>query len=81
MISALLEAVRRRGHDYRILEMDGGRGAEIKRTSDKAHIEIAAAIRSRDPEGAKFLMMQHIRTTKLWLEGLRPEPTVGQRLG
>lgn len=76
MMAALLEAVRRRGQDYRILELDGGRGAEIKRVSDQAHIEIAAAIRDRDPGAAQFLMMQHVRATRVWLEGLWPKPTV-----
>ncbi len=76
MIAALLASLRKRGHDYRILEMEGGPGAEIKNLSDKAHVQIAAAIRNKDPEGAKSLMMQHIRTTKLWLEGMRPAPII-----
>lgn len=76
MMAALLESLRRRGHDYRILEFDEGRGVEVKRLSDEAHVQIAKAIQDKDPEGAKSLMMQHIRTTKLWLEGLRPEPII-----
>lgn len=76
MMAALLESLRRRGHDYRILEFDEGRGAEIKRLSDEAHVQIATAILNKDPEGAKSLMTQHIRTTKLWLEGLRPKPVI-----
>lgn len=75
MMGALLEAVRRRGQDYRILELEGGHGVAIKHISDQAHIKIAGAIRDREPEVAKFLMMQHIRSTKDWLEGLRPGPT------
>ncbi len=77
MIRALLESLRRRGQDYRILELGEGRGQEIKRTSDQAHKEIAAAISNRDPEGAGFLMMQHLRCTQRLLEGFRPEPTIG----
>lgn len=77
MIAALLESLRRRGQDYRILELGEGRGQEVKRISDEAHHDIAAAISARDPETAKFLTMQHVRCTKRWLEGFWPEPTVG----
>lgn len=77
MITALLESLRRRGQDYRILELGEGRGQEMKRISDQAHLEISAAIGDRDPETARFLMMQHVRCTKRWLEGAWPEPTVG----
>lgn len=76
MIAALLETLRRRGQDYRILELGQGRGQEMKRISDQAHLEIALAIHGRDPEAARFLTMQHVRCTKRWLEGFWPEPTV-----
>ena len=48
----------------------------MKRISDQAHGDIAGAIADSDPEAARFLMMQHIRTTRRWLEGFWPEPTL-----
>ncbi len=76
MIAALLASLRRRGQDYRILELGEGRGPEMKRISDHAHREIVVAIGDRDPEAARSLMMEHVRCTKRWLEGFWPEPTV-----
>ncbi|MDO4716139.1 MAG: FCD domain-containing protein [Propionibacteriaceae bacterium] len=74
LIEALLEAIRRRGRDYHIF--DTGDGAQLKPLSDKAHVRIAEAISRRDPESARFLAMEHVRTTRRWLEGLQPHPTL-----
>lgn len=75
MITTLLESLRRRGQDYRILELGEGRGEEIKALSDQAHQNIALAIAERDPETAKVLTMLHLRDTKRMLEGHWPRPT------
>ncbi|MHA6523646.1 FadR/GntR family transcriptional regulator [Tessaracoccus sp. G1721] len=75
VITELVDTLRRRGRHYRILEVRGS-GAELKRLSDEAHLLIATAIAERDPEGARFLMMRHVRTTREWLEGIWPEPLV-----
>lgn len=74
MIASLLEVMRRRGRDYRMFEMS--KGVELKGISDHAHREIAAAIKGRDPETARYLSMQHVRVTRAWLESLRPGPIV-----
>lgn len=74
VIASLLSAIRRRGQDYRIFEM--AHGDELKEISDAAHIQIARAIADRDPESARFLAMQHVRETRIWLEGLQPGPIV-----
>lgn len=74
VIAALLETIRRRGRDYRIFEENSHE--ELKPISDQAHREIAAAIRDRDPESARFLSMQHVRVTRVWLEGIRPGPVL-----
>lgn len=75
MIAQLLNIVRRRGRDYRIFD-EGSHGHEMKAVSDAAHRELAQAIAARDPETARFLAMQHVRATFVWLSGLRPVPTV-----
>ncbi len=74
IIAELLAAIRRRGQDYRVFE--GAAGLERKQISDAAHVDIAEAIKNRDPESARFLAMNHVRTTRLWLEGLKPGPIV-----
>lgn len=74
MMAALLETIRRRGRDYRIFE-EGGH-TELKNVSDRAHVAIARAIATRDPETARFLSMEHVRATRTWLEGIRPGPTL-----
>lgn len=74
VMASLLRVIRRRGQDYRIFNTSGG--DELKATSDAAHIEIAEAIKARDPESARFLAMQHVRKTREWLEGLQPGPIV-----
>lgn len=74
VMASLLRVIRRRGQDYRIFNTSGGDG--LKATSDAAHIEIAEAIKARDPESARFLAMQHVRKTREWLEGLQPGPIV-----
>lgn len=73
VITELLNTMRRRGRDYRIFEL-GRSGEELKRLSDEVHIQIAEAIAGRDPEGARMLMMRHVRTTREWLEGIWPAP-------
>jgi DNA-binding FadR family transcriptional regulator len=72
LIASLLETIRRRGRDYRTFETDSHE--ELKAISDQAHRDIAAAISARDPEAARFLSMQHVRTTRTWLAGIRPGP-------
>lgn len=74
MIAALLETIRRRGRDYRIFEQV--EHSELKKVSDLAHREIVEAICSRDPELARTLSMHHVRTTRKWLEGIRPGPVL-----
>lgn len=74
MIASLLEVMRRRGRDYRMFEMSTG--SDLKAISDHAHREIALAIKNRDPESARYLSMQHVRVTRVWLESLRPGPIV-----
>ncbi|MEE1651407.1 GntR family transcriptional regulator [Brachybacterium sp. J144] len=71
-ISALLKAMRQRGRHYRVFEHDDA--IELKRTSDAEHLRIARAILARDPVQAHLEAMAHIRTTRTWLEGLRPVP-------
>lgn len=72
MIAALLETIRRRGLDYRVFEMN--RNEELKSISDQAHRDIVRAICERDPEAARNLSTQHVRTTRAWLEEVRPGP-------
>jgi GntR family transcriptional repressor for pyruvate dehydrogenase complex len=72
LIAGLLETIRRRGRDYRTFETDNRE--ELKAISDQAHRDIAAAISARDPEAARFISMQHVRTTRTWLAGIRPGP-------
>lgn len=74
VMASLLHVIRRRGQDYRIFNTSGG--DELKEISDAAHVEIAQAIKNRDPESARFLSMQHVRKTREWLEGLQPGPIV-----
>lgn len=74
VIAAFLEVVRRRGRDYRIFETKDHR--DLKIVSDMAHRRIALAIQERDPESARFLAMEHVRVTRSWLEGIRPEPVI-----
>ncbi|MDO4784848.1 MAG: FCD domain-containing protein [Propionibacteriaceae bacterium] len=74
LIEALLVTIRRRGRDYHIFDTDSG--AQLKPLSDKAHLRIAEAISRKDPESARFLAMEHVRTTRRWLEGLQPNPTL-----
>lgn len=74
MIAALLDAMRRRGRDYRMFEMQ--KGVQLKGVSDEAHREIALAITHRDPESARYLSMQHVRVTREWMKNLRPGPIV-----
>ncbi|MEA4945199.1 MAG: FCD domain-containing protein [Propionicimonas sp.] len=74
VIAALLATIRRRGRDYHVYE-DAGH-ADLKVISDQAHHKIAQAIAGRDPESARFLAMQHVRTTREWLEGIRPGPVI-----
>ncbi|MBK7819688.1 MAG: FadR family transcriptional regulator [Tessaracoccus sp.] len=76
VLAALLDTIRRRGRDYRIFEDSAHH--HLKGVSDDAHIEIAAAIRRRDPEGARALAMHHVRVTRSWLEGIRPGPVLFQ---
>lgn len=78
MIESLLEAIRRRGRDYHIFDTE--RGVQLKPVSDQAHRLIAEAIQRRDPESARFLAMEHVRTTRRWLEGIQPKPTLGPHL-
>lgn len=79
VIASLLSAIRRRGQDYRIFEM--AHGTELKEISDAAHLQLAQAIRDRDPESARFLAMHHVRETRIWLEGLQPGPIVFEESG
>ncbi|AQP45350.1 hypothetical protein [Tessaracoccus flavus] len=51
------------------------RGRRLAETAP-SDLLIATAIAERDPEGARFLMMRHVRTTREWLEGIWPEPLV-----
>lgn len=74
VITTLLKVIRRRGRDYRIFEM--GDGLDLKAVSDAAHLNMARAIRERDPETARSLAMQHVRATKDWLKGMQPGPIV-----
>ncbi|MFV0405653.1 MAG: FadR/GntR family transcriptional regulator [Propioniciclava sp.] len=74
MIAAVLDAIRRRGRDYRIF--DDPAHAGLKAESDAAHRAIAAAMRAKDPERARALSTQHVLTTRSWLEGIRPGPTL-----
>ncbi|MGO1385989.1 MAG: FadR/GntR family transcriptional regulator [Arachnia sp.] len=76
MIAALLASLRKRGQDYRIIDLGDARGTEMKGISDQAHRRIAAAIVDRDPETARSQAAQHVRETKGWLEGIRPEPSI-----
>ncbi|MGP9538074.1 FadR/GntR family transcriptional regulator [Brachybacterium sp. AOP43-C2-M15] len=71
-IAALLRAMRQRGRHYRVFEHEDA--AELKRTSDLEHRRIAQAVIDRDPVRAQLEAMAHIRTTRGWLEGLRPVP-------
>lgn len=76
-IRAILAVMRRRGRHYRILEADVV-GPTLKAASDAEHLEIAAAIEGRDPSSARMLAMNHVRTTRKWLEGARPAPQVDE---
>lgn len=76
MVTALLEAIRRRGRDYRIFETE--HPGELKPVSDEAHLQIADAILGRNPELARYLAMQHVRVTRAWLEELRPGPVLSE---
>ncbi|MDO5066518.1 MAG: GntR family transcriptional regulator [Propionibacteriaceae bacterium] len=74
LIATLLEIMRRRGRDYHVFEDEAHR--ELKAVSDTAHLRIAAAIQAKDAEGARFLVMEHVRVTRTWLEGIRPGPVL-----
>lgn len=74
MISALLGTLRKRGREFRIYEDRAH--ADLKQVSDDAHLAIADAIAARDPESARFLAMNHVRTTRAWLEEIRPGPSL-----
>lgn len=74
MIAAFLGAIRKRARDYRIFECESG--DTLKQVSDNTHRRLAAAIGARDVEAARFIAMEHVRRTRLWLEGLWPGPTV-----
>lgn len=76
---AILAVMRRRGRHYRILE-EKSVGLTIKAISDDEHLEIAGAIQGRDPSAARLLAMNHVRTTRKWLEGARPEPQVDETI-
>lgn len=78
VVQALLETIRRRGRDYRIFEDEVH--ASLKEVSDRAHFAIAHAIRNRDPESARLHSMSHVRTTREWLEGIRPGPIIFEGL-
>lgn len=71
-IAAILRSMRQRGRHYRVLERGDAR--ELKNTSDQEHRRIAAAISDRDPVRANLETVNHIRTTKIWLVGLHPNP-------
>ncbi|WP_051259162.1 FadR/GntR family transcriptional regulator [Schaalia suimastitidis] len=66
MIGALLETIHRRGGDYCVFNGVGAR--EFKMASDQGHRRLVAAMRARDPEGAKAIMIEHIRNTRYRLE-------------
>ena len=76
-IAAILTVMRRRGRHYRILEADGV-GRALKTLSDREHAEMAQAIKDRDPSGARFLAMNHVRTTRQWLKGAQPTPQLDE---
>ena len=68
MIGALLETIHQRGGDYRVFD---GTGAEaFKATSDEGHRRLIEAMRARDPEGARAVMVDHIRNTRYRLESM-----------
>ena len=71
-ISALLGIIRTRGRHYRIL--DGDQGTLMKKLADESHRRIAEAVNRRDPELARLEAMNHVMTTRRWLEGRRPAP-------
>ena len=68
----VLRSMRQRGRHYRVFEHADADA--LKRTSDLEHLRIAEAIRNRDPVRAQHEAAAHIRTTRGWLEGLRPAP-------
>lgn len=79
-IRAILDVMRRRGQNYRILEI-ARVGHTLKQVSDEEHLEIAAAIKGRDPSAARLLAMNHVRNTRKWLEGMRPAPQLDDARG
>lgn len=46
----------------------------LKRNSDLEHLRIAKAILNRDAVRTQLEARAHIRTTRGWLDGLRPAP-------
>ncbi|MHA7861530.1 FadR/GntR family transcriptional regulator [Tessaracoccus sp. Y36] len=77
LIGAILSVMRQRGRHYRILEAKDV-GPALKALSDDEHVELAQAIKDRDPSVARLLAMSHVRTTRKWLEGARPAPQVDE---
>lgn len=81
MIGALLETIHQRGGDYRVF---GGEGAAaFKASSDEGHRRLIAALKARDPEGARAVMVDHIRNTRYRLEQMYLAATAnhGNNLG
>ncbi|WP_175953530.1 FadR/GntR family transcriptional regulator [Schaalia sp. Marseille-Q2122] len=66
MIGALLETIHQRGGDYRVFTGEGAQA--FKASSDEGHRRLIAAMRNRDPEGARSLMAEHIRNTRYRLQ-------------
>lgn len=75
-IAALLGIIRTRGRHYRVF--DGDQGRLLKEESDESHRRIAEAIRRRDTEAARLEAMNHVMTTRRWLEGFQPRPELDQ---
>lgn len=71
-IAALLAIIRTRGRHYRIF--DSTDGVALKAESDESHRRIAEAVRRRDTEAARLEAMNHVMTTRRWLEGYQPRP-------
>lgn len=72
MIEAILETIHRRGADYHVHA--AGKLQHFKEASDRSHLRIVAAIRARDAEGARSLIITHIRDTFDTLSMLKPRP-------
>lgn len=77
LISTILAAMRQRGRHYRILEAEDV-GPALKALSDDEHVELAEAIRDREPSVARMLAMSHVRTTRKWLQGAQPAPQIDE---